>query len=148
MALKKTNIILETKFDIPFVVFGISSSEKILSISIELNKIFDVNLSLSKSIENKEIKGVSFNSFSNNNSQNEITYFLVSNKSNNINLFDVYKKIDYLFIISSNEQITINTNEFIKKIKSKLFLLVTELKLNSKKENALINDILYQLLTE
>lgn len=148
MASKKATIKLDVNFDIPFFAFGISSSEKILAVSIEFNKLLELNLSLSKSIEIKRINNIVFNVFSFYNHDNDVNYFLIANKSKDGCLFDIYKNIDYLFIVSSNEQKTINTNEMLKKIKSKIFLLVTELKISTKKEKKIINDLLYQLLTK
>lgn len=135
-------------FDILFLTFGISTSEKIFVASIELNKLVKINLSLCKSVElERNNNKLSFSTFSFNNDDCNLNYSLISNKTKDGCLLENYKNLDYLFIVSSNEQNMLFKQDLLKKLHSEIFIVVSELKLTNKKEIELINNILYQLWT-
>jgi len=149
MSSKKTSSKLIVNFDISYSLFGISSSEQIFVASIELNKLIKINLSLCKSLELKRNSNLlSFSTFSFNNHDCNLNYSLISNKTKDGFLLENYKNLDYLFIVSSNEQNMLFKQDLFKKLRSEIFIVVSELKLTNKKEIELINNVLYQLWTD
>lgn len=148
MPIKKTNNKLTASFNISFLLFGISSSEKIFVASIELNKLINICLSLCKPLEIVQNNNkLSFSTFSFNNIDSGLNFSLISNKSKDGFLLDSYRNLDYLFIVSSNEQNVLYKQDLLKKMQSEIFIVASEIKITNKKERETINNLLYQLWT-
>jgi hypothetical protein len=100
---KVTRIQLDDHTDDEFVIFGLVSTEADYKLSQLLNKKLKITLRNVNTIDLKEVgrMKLSFSRYSDTSSSPEITFNLISNRSDKDYLLKKLKKIDYFFRINS-----------------------------------------------
>ena len=100
---KVTRIQLDDHTDDEFVIFGLVSTEADYKLSQLLNKKLKITLKNANTIDLKGVGGMklSFSRYSDTSSSPEITFNLISNRSDKDYLLKKLKKIDYFFRINS-----------------------------------------------
>lgn len=132
---KVTRIQLEDHIDEEFAIFGLVSTEADYKLSQLINKKLKIALKNIETIDIPEVGGMrlSFSRFADTSCSPEITYNLISNRSDKNWLLKKYKKIDYFFRINSAEskydieQITATLRE-IERITAVFILDLSEIK--------------------
>jgi len=100
---KHARLKLEIKdTDENLVLIGIVSSEPDYKLCLALNKKLNISLKLSNPVELTDRKGnvTSFSRFTDISELPDISYTLVSNRSENDVMFKKFKKIDYIFSVT------------------------------------------------
>jgi hypothetical protein len=100
---KVTRIQLDDHTDDEFAIFGLVSTEADYKLSQLLNKKLKITLRNVNTIDLKEVgrMKLSFSRYSDTSSSPEITFNLISNRSDKDYLLKKLKKIDYFFRINS-----------------------------------------------
>ena len=100
---KVTRIQLDDHTDDEFVIFGLDSTEADYKLYQLLNKKLKITLRNVNTIDLKEVgrMKLSFSRYSDTSSSPEITFNLISNRSDKDYLLKKLKKIDYFFRINS-----------------------------------------------
>jgi hypothetical protein len=102
---KITRVQLETVTSNDFSLFGIVSAEPDYRLSLSINKVLKISLKNDSPvvIESQNKPGRLFSRFSYNSGRHEVSYHLISNKSEKDFFISKLKKIDYLFQVCSAE---------------------------------------------
>jgi hypothetical protein len=100
---KVTRIQLDDYIDDEFAIFGLVSTEADYKLSQLLNKKLKIALKNIETIDLPEVDGMklSFSRFADNSGSPEISFNLISNRSDKNWLLKKLKKIDYFFRINS-----------------------------------------------
>jgi len=100
------------------VLIGIVSSDPDYKLCLALNKKLNISLKLSKPVEVTDCKGndTSFSRFADISEMPDISYTLVSNRSENDVLFKKLKKIDYIFSVNHSIP-NLDTGKIIRSIR-------------------------------
>jgi hypothetical protein len=103
--LKITRVTLTDKTEADLVLIGLVSTEADYKVSQLINKKLAISLRHQKTIDIEINAGEkdSFSKFAFSSGSPEVTYLLISNRSEKNVIFKKLKKIDYLFIIQDHE---------------------------------------------
>lgn len=110
-------LVIDDTFDHQF--FGIVSHEPDYKTSLEINRKLNINLTNDEPAPSGSTDGVIFSRFTAKSKYNDLSYQLVSNKSDSYTLSKNFPALDFLFVIcgSLNKDIVQETQNSIRNIK-------------------------------
>lgn len=119
-------LVIDDVFDHQF--FGLVTHEPDYKISLVLNKKLNINLSGDEPVSPDINNDVIFSRFTARSKYNDLSYQLVSNKSERTTLSKKFPALDYLFVIcgSLNEGIVKDTQKMIREIEELTAVFILE----------------------